>query len=89
MCAKFSDQYPVKPPELRFITPVSYSFQMVNFNLLSLIFIQIYHCNINSSGRICHPVLGRNYIPSMSMKEIFDHVYGLLMSPEPLDPLDR
>ena len=36
-------------------------------------------------GRICHPILGRNYIPSLSIREIF----GLLMAPEPDDPLDR
>uniref|UniRef100_A0A1X7UR59 U-box domain-containing protein n=1 Tax=Amphimedon queenslandica TaxID=400682 RepID=A0A1X7UR59_AMPQE len=63
------EEYPYKPPEMRFITP-------------------IYHCNINSNGRICHPILGRNYLPTLSIKEIFDHIYGLLMAPEPDDPLD-
>uniref|UniRef100_A0A1X7US96 Uncharacterized protein n=1 Tax=Amphimedon queenslandica TaxID=400682 RepID=A0A1X7US96_AMPQE len=67
--AKFPKEYPHKPPEMRFITP-------------------IYHCNINSNGRICHPILGRNYLPTLSVKEIFDHIYGLLMAPEPDDPLD-
>ena len=28
-------------------------------------------------------------MPSLSIKEILDQVYGLLMAPEPDDPLDR
>ena len=48
----------------------------------------IYHCNINQSGRICHSVFGRNYSSDLSMREIMDCMYGLLMEPEPNDPLD-
>lgn len=40
-------------------------------------------------GRICHPILGRNYIPSLSIRDIFDQIFGLLMAPEPDNPLDR
>ena len=49
---------------------------------------QIYHCNINSIGRICHSVLDRNYTSDISVKSILSCVYGLLMTPEPKDPLD-
>lgn len=49
---------------------------------------EIYHCNINSLGRICHSVLDRNYMVDVTMKQIFDCIYGLLLTPEPEDPLD-
>lgn len=84
--AKFPENYPYKPPEIRFITPVRIFSEYISDSNHPT---QIYHCNINSMGRICHPVLGRNYIPSLSMREVFDQVYGLLMSPEADDPLDR
>ena len=66
----FPLDYPQKPPELRFLTP-------------------IYHCNINSQGRVCHSILDRNYTPDTRVKQIFDCIYGLLMTPEPDDPLDN
>lgn len=66
---RFQSNYPLSPPEVRFVTP-------------------IYHCNINSSGRICHSVFGRNYSSDLTVKEILDCVYGLLLEPEPNDPLD-
>ena len=49
---------------------------------------QIYHCNINSCGRICHEVLTTGYTPSISVREILGFIYGLLMVPEPNEPLD-
>ena len=88
LLAKFPDNYPYKPPEIRFVTPVSTYIALLTY-CFKFTWLQIYHCNINSMGRICHPILGRNYIPSMSMREIFDHIYGLQMAPEPDDPLDR
>ncbi|KAI6660015.1 hypothetical protein LOD99_14356 [Oopsacas minuta] len=48
----------------------------------------IYHCNINSSGRICHSVFGRNYTSDMEFRALMDCVFGLLCEPEPGDPLD-
>ena len=66
---EFKDDYPAKPPNIRFITP-------------------IYHCNINSAGRICHTILDRFYAPGVRIGEIFNHVYGLLIDAEPDDPLD-
>ncbi|XP_054888462.1 uncharacterized protein LOC129361571 [Poeciliopsis prolifica] len=48
----------------------------------------VYHCNVNSVGRICHNIFDRNYNAHITMKKIFDAVYGLLIIPEPEDPLD-
>ncbi|XP_058643666.1 uncharacterized protein LOC131547244 isoform X5 [Onychostoma macrolepis] len=66
---QFGRDYPVKPPAVRFYTP-------------------IYHCNINSVGRICHNIFDRNYSADVTMREILDAVYGLLILPEAGDPLD-
>uniref|UniRef100_A0A3B5QHH4 UBC core domain-containing protein n=1 Tax=Xiphophorus maculatus TaxID=8083 RepID=A0A3B5QHH4_XIPMA len=66
---QFGTEYPVKPPTVRFVTP-------------------IYHCNINNVGRICHNILDRNYNSLITMREILEAVFGLLMHPEPEDPLD-
>lgn len=49
----------------------------------------IYHCNMNQQGRICHSVLDRNYSPALKMREIIDCIYGLILTPEPDDPLDN
>lgn len=66
---QFGRDYPVKPPVVRFYTP-------------------IYHCNINSVGRICHNIFDRNYSADVTMREILDAVHGLLIIPEAEDPLD-
>lgn len=58
----------------------------------SVIFLtctKIYHCNINSVGRICHNIFDRNYNAQITMRDILNAVYGLLIVPEPDDPLDR
>ena len=49
----------------------------------------IYHCNINCNGRICHSIFDRNYTPTATMRDIFSYICGLLMTPEPDDPLDN
>lgn len=49
----------------------------------------IYHCNINNDGRICHSIFDRNYSPSVTIREIMNHIFALLMTPEPKDPLDN
>jgi ubiquitin-protein ligase len=49
---------------------------------------RVYHCNINSSGKVCHSVFDRNWTTDMTVRQILDCVYGLLMAPEPDDPLD-
>ncbi|XP_042354028.1 uncharacterized protein LOC121951668 [Plectropomus leopardus] len=49
---------------------------------------QVYHCNVNSVGRICHNIFDRNYNAHITMREILEAVFGLLIIPEPDDPLD-
>ena len=48
----------------------------------------IYHCNVNGHGKICHSVFDRNYSSDFSVRRILDCVFGLLLTPEPEDPLD-
>lgn len=48
----------------------------------------IYHCNINNVGRICHNIFDRGYNAHVTMRDILNAVYGLLIVPEPQDPLD-
>ncbi|XP_064197572.1 uncharacterized protein LOC135258200 isoform X2 [Anguilla rostrata] len=66
---QFGEDYPLKPPLVRFLTP-------------------IYHCNVNSVGRICHNIFDRDYSAHVTMKEILEAVFGLLILPEAEDPLD-
>lgn len=49
----------------------------------------IYHCNMNAQGRICHSILDCNYSPALSFRQIMDCIYGLILTPEPEDPLDN
>ncbi|KAM4605247.1 uncharacterized protein ACJ7VT_017521 [Polymixia lowei] len=49
---------------------------------------RVYHCNVNSVGRICHNILDRSYNAHITMREILDAIYGLLIIPEAEDPLD-
>lgn len=44
---------------------------------------------MNSQGRICHSVFDRNYSPALTFKNIVECVYGLILTPEPEDPLDN
>ncbi|XP_072047053.1 uncharacterized protein [Amphiura filiformis] len=48
----------------------------------------IHHCNINSVGRICHSIFDRDYSSGINIYKILSAIYGLLMTPEPDDPLD-
>ena len=48
----------------------------------------VYHCNVNGHGKICHSVFDRNYSADFSIRRIMDCVFGLLLTPEPEDPLD-
>lgn len=66
--------------------------EMTVNNAHSCIFLnlnKVYHCNINSVGRICHNIFDRNYNAQITMRDILNAVYGLLIIPEPEDPLDR
>ena len=48
----------------------------------------ITHVNVNSHGRICHGILGRDWNPRTSVREVLDCVYGLLLHPDIDDALD-
>jgi ubiquitin-protein ligase len=48
----------------------------------------IHHCNVNTHGKICHPILDREWLPDMTMNDVFGCVYGLLLSPDKSSPLD-
>jgi len=49
---------------------------------------RILHVNINADGKICHSVFDRNWTSDTSMYTVMSCVYGLLLTPEPDDPLD-
>ena len=65
--------------------PADYPFRAPEIRFIT----PIYHCNMNSQGRICHSVFDRNYSPALSFKNIVECVYGLILTPEPEDPLDN
>jgi len=48
----------------------------------------IYHCNINNYGKICHSVFDRNWTTDTTISTVLSSIYGLLLAPEPDDPLD-
>ena len=48
----------------------------------------VYHCNVNSDGKVCHSVLDRNWSRDFSIRKVFDCIYGLMLAPDPDDPLD-
>eukprot|EP00052_Salpingoeca_macrocollata_P022525 m.195990 g.195990 ORF g.195990 m.195990 type:complete len:1114 (+) comp21825_c0_seq1:16-3357(+) len=49
---------------------------------------EIFHTNVNNCGRVCHSVLDRNWTSNLTLRNVLDCVYGLLLEPEPDDPLD-
>ena len=49
----------------------------------------IYHCNVSSSGHICHSIFTRDYDPQLSVRQLIDAVYGMVLSPEYQDPLEN
>ena len=48
----------------------------------------VHHCNINSHGKVCHSIFDRNWVADTTVRQVLDCVYGLLLVPEPDDPLD-
>lgn len=65
--------------------PAEYPFKAPEIRFIT----PIYHCNVNKQGRICHSVFDRNYTPALTFRQIIDCVYGLILTPEPEDPLDN
>ena len=66
---RFSEAYPQRAPEIRFVAPVL-------------------HCNVNSSGKICHTMLDANYCASFSMSTLLHNIVALLGDPEATSPID-
>lgn len=49
---------------------------------------RIYHCNVDTSGRICHAIFGRGWTSNTKMTDVIKNIYQLLVAPEPDHPLD-
>lgn len=50
---------------------------------------RIYHCNINSDGKICLDILteGRTWSPALTVAGLLTSITALLTEPNPHDPL--
>lgn len=48
----------------------------------------IRHSNVNQYGKICHSIFNRNWTADTTMHTILQCIYGLMLNPDPDDPLD-
>ncbi len=48
---------------------------------------RVYHCNINSAGKVCVDSLTSAWTPTMTAATILGAIRGLLAEPNPHDPL--
>lgn len=48
----------------------------------------ICHSNVNAYGKICHSIFDRNYSPDLSVSQLLECVYGLLLVPDHSQPVD-
>lgn len=49
---------------------------------------KLIHPNVSAHGRICHPLLGRDWTSDTSMTTVLDTIYGLLLQAETSDPVN-
>jgi ubiquitin-conjugating enzyme E2 D len=48
---------------------------------------QIFHCNVEASGKICLPMLKDEWVPSTTIIMVIETIIALLKCPNPADPL--
>lgn len=47
----------------------------------------IYHCNVSEQGGICLEILKDKWTPSLTSRKVLEEIIGLLVDPNPDDPL--
>lgn len=48
---------------------------------------RVYHCNINSTGKVCIDSLTTAWTPTLTVAHLLAAISGLLAEPNPHDPL--
>jgi len=48
---------------------------------------QIYHCNVDATGAVCHEMLGDSWAPSLTITKVLEALAKLLSEPNPAHPL--
>ena len=104
LAISFPEDYPLRAPEIRFVTPICESSVplLLPCCCLAAALLRVFphtvarstadssavHCNVNAHGKICHSIFDRNYSSDTTVGTLLEHVYGLLLTPDKHDPLD-